>query len=117
VIADLFGGDIWYGAVAAMVTGLSVVIARWLDHRASRRRTSAGETLAERETLLKEWHSIRDALRAEIELCHDEREDLRNQVDSLQGRVETLEQGVRAMLVQERLERQPDDQPERGPED
>jgi ubiquinone biosynthesis protein UbiJ len=112
VTADLVGGDIWYGAVAAMVTGLSVVIARWLDHRASQRRTTAGETLAERETLLKEWHSIRDALRAEIELCHDEREDLRNQMDSLQGRMESLERGVQTVLVQERLERRPDDQPE-----
>jgi ubiquinone biosynthesis protein UbiJ len=117
VIADLLGGDIWYGAVAAVVTGLSVVIARWLDHRASRRRITTEETLGERETLLKEWHSIRDALRAEVELCHDEREDLRNQVDSLQDRVETLEQGVRAMLVQERLERKPDDQPPPGPDD
>jgi ubiquinone biosynthesis protein UbiJ len=115
VTADLFGGDIWYGAVAAAVTGLSVMITRWLDHRASRRRITSEETLGERETLLKEWHSIRDALRAEIELCHQEREDLRDQMDSLQDRMDTLEQGARAVSVQERLtvlERNPDDQPE-----
>jgi hypothetical protein len=96
----LFNGDLWYGSVAAVISGATVVFVRYLDNKADKKRRRENDenpppaiTLApgESQIVLQEWHSIRDALRDEVNLCHSEREDLREQLSILQVRVARLE--------------------------